>query len=282
MPFRTTPSKDLIRRQYDRPIIKDFSNSIKDKLTYFGLPGKNLLDVREWKRYIRRLIAVERNEIIAHIIMENVYDLGFKLADSQLLDGDIDNILIRGLDKREVPIKFKFNLVNLDYEGGILHKQLKGTSRRLKAIRSLFAREREWENDFILLFTFSARNRDENELNRILDIMQDGLAKYGILHEHTESVFDWYREQRYDYKIKIYVINLIEDLAVASGFVPIRHPPVTYLGHKARMVHFAFQFRWKPTISDKMKNLIDIVNTDMFEVQNGKLEKLKLPAIILE
>jgi hypothetical protein len=280
MPFATTPNKDFIRKRYDKPIIESFTKEIKDKLTYFGLPGPEILDIKEWKKYISKIIAVERDEINAQILLENIFGLNVKSSDFQLLHGDIDKILISGKDEYGAIINFPFNLANLDYEGGIIYKDLKGKSKRIEAIRSLFERQRGVGKNFILFFTFNSRNKDEKEFNHVLNKIQDLLSKYGISYEQTEDVFEWYRSQRIDFKIKIYVLNIIQDLSVANRFECHPYTPITYLGHSnVRMIHFPFKFEWNPNLQVGMKCLLDIVNTDINEVEANKIVKLKTPTI---
>lgn len=279
MPFVSSLNKDVIRYSFDRDVIKNFEKSEKKKLTYFGLPGPEILDIKEWKNNLCSVIAVERDEISAQLLLDNIFKLDFNLRNFQLLHGDIDNILIDGKDKYGTPIKFPFNLINLDYEGGILYKDLKGGSKKIKAIEHLFERQREAGKNFLLFFTFNSRNKDEKEFIRTIDAIEENLSDYNVKSDETEFFFDWYREQRYDCKIKIYVLHLINTIALTRQFECKFYPPVTYMGLKARMVHFVFELEWVPDIHPRLYNLINILNTQMKESKNGKIVDFKLPIL---
>jgi hypothetical protein len=276
MPFATSLNKDTIRNLHDKKIIEIFGNS----LTYFGLPGPEILDIKEWKKCLGSVIAVERDDIAAQQLLDNMFNLGFNLNNFQLLHGDIDDILIKGIDRYGTLIKFPFNLVNLDYEGGILYKDLKGKAKRIKAIEQLLERQRESGRSFLLFFTFNSRNKDKKEFNDTIDIIEEHLRNYRIGSEDTENFFEWYRNSRYDYKIKIYVLHLIFSLISTHQFECKCHCPITYKGHEdIRMIHFAFELKWSPNIAVRPYNIIEMLNTPMKEVEKGEIKDLELPIL---
>ena len=276
MAFVSTLNKDTIRSSYDEQIVKNFG---KD-LSYFGLPGSEILDLKEWRECLEYIIAVEWDEIAAQQLLDNVFQSGLNLEKFQLLHGDIDDILIKGTDDYGIPIKFPFNLVNLDYQGGILYKDMRGRSKRIRAIECLFERQREAGKNFLLFFTFNSRNRDVGEFTNTINTIEEHLAGYSISSQEVEGFFDWYRNSRYDYKIKIYVLYLIDALASSRQFKCKFHPPVTYLGSgNVRMIHFAFYLEWIPTIRPGLSNILEILNTRMKQVEKGKMSDLQLPIL---
>lgn len=267
-------NKNSIRLNYDKPIISRFSEQKSQKLIYFGLPGRNMTDVIEWKEYIEKIFAVEIDEIERHLIMVTAFQ---NRLDKMLevFVGDIDELLLRGCDKYETPLDCAFDLINLDYYGGLIYKDLKGDSKRIEALRKLIERQRLNKQDFLLLLTFNTRNRDEDEFDKTLDQIDLELDSVGL---DVSPSIDWYIDARYDYKIKVYAIYILNRIGAANGFFlnnKILQPPVTYLGtsHR-RMVHFALPFNYNADIIGTAPTLssVDILNLTLLECRNGNLQ----------
>jgi hypothetical protein len=277
MPFVSTKNKDLIRSQYDKDKIKREGQRKNRQLIYFGLPGWRMLDVLEWKDYLEKVIAVERNEEYRHLLVTTAFYNGLD-ARLQLLTGDIDEILINGKDEfGTLPIEPTFDLVNLDYEGGIIHKDLKGGSKRIDAVKKLFERQSIGKQDFLLLSTFNTRNRDEKEFDNTLDVINSQLATYRI---DATDVINWYKNARYDFKIKIYFPYVLSRLTSGGRFICSFYPPVTYQGSSnIRMVHFACLFRYAEQLIAKEQSLIDILNLSMFEIVGSKMRRCNTPEL---
>jgi len=277
MPFVSTKSKDLIREQYDKNIIKEVSQQKKKALIYFGLPGWRMLDVLCWKDYLEKIIAVERNEEYRHFLLTTAFHNNLD-AQLQLLGGDIDDSLINGRDDFGTPFAEQtFDLVNLDYEGGIFYKDLKGDSKRINAIKKLLERQSIGKRDFLLLSTFNSRNRDEKEFDSTLDTIHSVLASYRI--DSTDAI-KWYKNARYDFKIKIYFLYVLGRIASGNRFSCSFHPPVTYQGSsKIRMVHFACLFNYSEHVVAPEQSLTKILNLSMLEISGSKLKKCTTPEI---
>lgn len=272
--FVSTKNKDIIRSTYDKQIIQEFGSN----LTYFGLPGPEILDILEWRSCIKYVVAVERDETLAQLLLDNIFRAKIKLDGFQLLHGDVDDILTSGFDKYGTSIKFPFNLVNLDYYGGVIYTDLKGKSKRAEAIRKLFERQRQGGKSFLLFFTFNSRNRDEKEFEHTIDALEECL--HGMQIQATD-LFEWYREKpgKYPYKIKIFVLHFICSLASAHQFEYHCYPPIVYIGEKAKMLHFAFKLNWIPTIGGPAYNPITTLNCPLKQLKNGHFVDLGIPTL---
>lgn len=278
--FKTNINKDYIRKHIDEPIIKKFFE--QGEITYFGLPGPEILDLLEWREYINKIISVEIDEISSHLLLENIMINNYSLENFQLLHGDIDNILLKGHDKYGTQIRFPFNLVNLDYVGGVIYKDLKGRSKRIRAIQSLFNRQKITANDFLLLFTFNIRNRDRGEFGSTIDLIEAHITDFGYEPEKSSKIFEWYRNSDIHQKLKIFVLYLIESIAHSNQFNCTFHDPITYAGSGgSRMVHFAFTFKWVSKIRPGITNCLNILNTQMKEVKDDTLTALNSPILKL-
>src|SRR5881396_2295905 len=119
MIFRSSLNKDLIRRDIDLDLVRQLYESKGQQLTYFGLPGTELLDLSEWRDYLGSFTCVERSEpLMIHMLLDNAFNKGLD-KDLQLMVGDIDQIMLSWKDDCGCsPRSDAFDIVNLDYVGG--------------------------------------------------------------------------------------------------------------------------------------------------------------------
>jgi len=277
-------NKDSIRRNYDKTIIKRFRTHKGTQLTYFGLPGRDMSDVMEWRQHIGRILAVERDDIERHLLMVKAFETSLDKR-LRVFVGDIDNLLTKGYDEYNTPLDSAFDLINLDYYGGLVCKDLKGESKRIEALRKLFERERNAKQDFLLLLTFNTRNRDDQEFKKTLDQVELELAS---LRLNVSSDIEWYKEARYDYKLKVYVLYTLDKIAAANRFsfsLKTLQPPVTYLGSSnRRMVHFAIPFDYSKEVAGvgRSHSSVEILNLPMLECTEGKLQRCNIQPPLLK
>ena len=277
--FVSTLNKDIIRSKFDKVVVEDEWRRKGRSLTYFGLPGPEMLDVLEWRKYLGTIIAVEREMYARHFLRTKVFKEGYGADRFQILAGDIDDVILEGKDlDGKKPMEPVFDLINLDYYGGLVYKDLKGKSKRVKALKKLFEIQSKEERDFLLLLTINTRNRDYEEFDRTLDIIQGELEDYGV---DASGVIDWYKEARYDFKIKVYLPYVLGCWSIRDCFVCEDIHVVTYQGSSGRrMVHFATVFHYDEKIVGRAKSgsLVDMLNLPMHEAVNGKLRECEIQA----
>jgi hypothetical protein len=274
LPFKTTPNKDLLRKRFDLDAVEDHFIKKGRELTYFGLPGPQILDILEWKKYLKTVIAVERDLYAKHFMRSKAFSKGFDPSNFQILFGDIDDIILKGEDLDGAkPVEEAFDLINLDYEGGLVYKDLMGDSKRVKAIKRLFDMQQESKRDFLLLLTINTRNRDWGEFNKTLDQIQEELEEYNV--ENIAGVIDWYKDAGYAYKIKVYLPVHLGIWARSHSFYCSEVKAVMYLGSSnRRMVHFACSFDYgEPKLG---QSLVRILSMPMYEAEGGKIKIAKM------
>lgn len=282
MVFKTTPAKDIIRVSVDKTIIADFQKRAGCKLSYFGLPGGLMLDILCWKELLRHFAAVERDQdLIEHRLLSTAFKRNID-RELELLRGDIDEVMSKWKDvDGRVPSLRSYDVLNLDYEGGMMYKDLQGSSRRLAAIRQMIQRQANEKQDFLLLMTVNTRNRDSKEFDNALQDIQDQLSEYGI---DASEVVDWYKGQGYHYKLKVYVPYVFDSIAGSSRYVVRYHPPVTYLGSSSRrMVHFVMQMEYDETRAGRLKSrsLLQVMNIPFYEIAKSRLVELPIKTLTL-
>lgn len=133
---------------------------------YFGLPAPDMEDVLEWQEHLRSVDAVERG------VPGREWKAQHDLARTAVLNGvprftlhkaDIDQVMLS-----EDGIEWEFDVVNLDYTGGITYKGEGQKSRRVEALRVLVQKQGRTGTPFFLIITVNDRHQDQGEIRTVL------------------------------------------------------------------------------------------------------------------
>ncbi|MBZ9571960.1 hypothetical protein KJA15_01300 [Patescibacteria group bacterium] len=274
--YESTENKDRVRKEDKELIEKEFKKK-KAKLSYLGMPSGELKDILEWRDYLDRCTAVENNFVQRHELALNVvrFNLNGKI---DILFGDIDDILIKGKDKYDNKLIFPYDIIFLDYFGGILYRGL----RRVNAIASLISKQRG--NSFLLFLTFNLKE-SRYAKNTIVDTLRKIKQELSVFcwDEKTKKqiveITKWYEDAEEIYRQKIFVPYFIKTNAENVGFEVYAYPPVFYEGfRKNPMLHFAFKLVPEgkfPTKAVSKQTIIDIINLDLKGVSRGMVSVLK-------
>src|ERR1051326_6074962 len=116
--------------------------------------------------FLKQIIAFEEQHLLAIQMILTAFK---NHLESQLVLSmeEIDDALIRNKLRDGKPIPFGFEVANLDYEGGIVYKDINGDAKRVGALRSLFKGQGEVKKDFLLLLTINVRNNDKGEIDEV-------------------------------------------------------------------------------------------------------------------
>jgi hypothetical protein len=92
-------------------------------------------DVRDWAPLFSTIVAVERGVVGQEfreqhrlLLTAARYGLIGKLG---LLRGDIDDIILTGTDTHGNAARYPFDVISLDYSGGLFYRNGSGTFKRL-------------------------------------------------------------------------------------------------------------------------------------------------------
>lgn len=289
--FRGTQNKATVREHWDVPIIRSRSVLLGRPLSYFGLPGPHMEDLVAWKRYLGRCTAIERlregNEHHEEDLNAQSQLLNKAVVNGfvgfQLLRGKLEDVLIYGTDvDRYMPAisrlspsgspvdaLFFYDLVNLDFLGGIGSRDKSGESKRVRAVKELLRRQRR--ADFLLLLTINVRDKLDDELVRYLTGTQKETA------EALREILTWYAscgKGMKEYKLKAAVPLFIRQESQSSGFDCRCFPPIAYVGTGgARMVHFIFDLRHTDSVlpSISTQSAAQVVNLPLLEASDGQI-----------
>jgi hypothetical protein len=284
--FEGTPAKSLLRRNWDLPILERAFSEKGRPLTYFGLPGPRILDLLDWRPVLgtatgaerlresgdHRRADLERHRRLLNNILVHGFD-GF-----QLLRGNVEDVICDAADADgTIPklndgapphrMRFKYDIVNLDFYGGVAYPSPSGEHVRVRAIRKLL--ERQQGTDFLLFLTINVRDKVNRELTQYLT--NTGTR----VDSQTQQALEWYARRgtgEKDYKLKAAVSLFVHREAEGKMFSCHCYPVVSYDGNDARMVHFAFSLK---SISGNFQafseqKLSDIVALPLVKLQTDR------------
>jgi hypothetical protein len=133
---------------------------------YFGLPSPEMEDVLAWKDYLVSVDAVERGmqgrEWKAQHDMVRVA-IKNGIPNFRRHSADIDEIILS-----DDGLTWQFDVVNLDYTGGITYKGEDRRSKRISSLQSLIAKQGTAGRSFFLTITVNDRHQDSGEIRRVL------------------------------------------------------------------------------------------------------------------
>ena len=274
--FSSSSAKDYIRSRIDRNIIKNFKqiHYPEQKLTYFGLPGEKLLDILNWREFLGYCTVVENMDVADELELNVLKNHLEHIV--HLVRANIDELILTKFDKSS--LRWPYEIINLDYCGGLVNSRLDGTSQRLEALRALF--ERQVGAAFILFLTLNLRDRDGEELDDLVKLQEEDFL--GLDLDGVNDCFNKHRELNHAGLLKIYVPIFLDSIAKHHSLVFI--PPILYQGTQ-QMIHFAIQCvpynelgAGRVTMT---KERIDIINLPLLFLHSyDKLQQISLGNIV--
>jgi hypothetical protein len=279
--FTSSAAKDYIRSQIDRNIIKSFKlhHFPEQNLSYLGLPGPELLDILSWREFLGYCTAVEKADVVDELELNALKNHLEHMV--HVVCADIDE-LIQG-ENGHIKLHWPYQIINLDYYGGLINAKVNGTSRtsrRLETLKKLF--ERQLGAAFILFLTLNLRDDDRGELDEL--VMQQEEDLLGLDLEGVAECFDKHRELNHAGLLKIYVPILLDNIAKQHTLVFI--PPILYQGTQ-QMIHFAVHCIPYTVLGagrvSMTRERIDLINLPLFFLHNhSDLQKIDLGQILIK
>jgi hypothetical protein len=274
-------------REMDAILIERHFRSDLGNLRYIGLPASTLTDLAQWKEYFNHFSVVERGQpdqefIYQHDLMLSAMRLGISRKLS-LLRGDLDDVLLNGKDIFGNPVKYPFDVVSLDYSGGILYKDPTGAAKRPESISKLCEEQAQHNLDFLLFLSTNMDIQDQGEIKSTFDEIQRDLSKIGIDVSRTTRA---YRDHPLlEARLKVYVPYMIRNLT-SRWFRCTTFKPIYYAGNKAtRMMHFSF---WLERTDEAVvgrpnkQTIIQLLDLPAFECTDGNLRQTSFEIDVVE
>lgn len=281
-PQKFTSNKQVVRDLQCEVIQRRFADRL-GALSYFGLPSSSLEDVSQWSPLLDRVTAIERGEPgkeweVQNELLVNAFRLGIshKLT---LLRGDIDSILSSDVDAHGNRPSWPYDVVSLDYSGGLFYRNEGGQLVRLEAIKKLFQRQATGSaKEFLLFLSFNLDQIDQHEVRESLGTVRRDLKRFGYAADQVTDAYLNHRKE--EARLKLYVMNLIARLAARENFDSESESPIFYLGNRnTEMMAFRFYLKASSrtfTPRSPKERLNQIVNRRMVEIADGRQKQTNL------
>src|SRR5438445_797041 len=279
--FKTNPNKDFLRSVYDKQIIREWHSALGRRLEYLGLPGPYMLDVVEWQEFLNRFTAIERRENEQHLLFlrANVKDVEHRLHS---LYGEFDKILLTGRDRYDHSPRWPYDLVNLDYFGGLIYQDLS----RPRAVNKLIQNQDDHRQSFLLIITHDLRDGDfVGEKLSFFDDLGRRLVRDFGKEDMIRTVIAWYKASSTPDagRQAAYTNVLFRDYGESAHFRVKCRPAIIYTGTGGtKMIHYVTEFHHSPrghrAVSEQ--SLMQIVNLGDRELRDRQLvESTAVPKI---
>ncbi|MFY9622579.1 MAG: hypothetical protein WAQ99_22370 [Pyrinomonadaceae bacterium] len=287
-PQRFTSNKQVVR-DLQCDAIQKYLRPRLGRLSYFGLPSSSLEDVLQWSPLLERITAVERGEEGSEWVRQNELLVNaFRLGISQkltLLRGDIDQILIKGTDPYGKHPEWPYDIVSLDYSGGLFYNDEVGKPIRLEAIEHVFKNQAKAKaTDFVFLLSFNLHKIDHREISQTFAVIQRELQRFGQTADH---VIDAYlKHPKEQARLKIYVMYLVDHLAIQENYETESDLAAIFYKGNQNTEMMAFRFYLKKSTRTfaprpPKERMNQVINRRMIEIVSGKqaLTNLGLPLL---
>lgn len=259
--FADSPRKIVVRQLWNTPLLASVHQLLRSKYYYFGLPGKDIHDVKLWREMIRKVTAFEiENEQLdnprADIVTLN-YNLSLLGIPYKVYCGFFENTLLtkKDDDNEEFICDDFVTLFNLDFCNSITGyiDTVEGSQcLRFAALREILSIQREiyrtsGSSRFVLLLTvhdhFHAKEMRNfiheadkpQSVTHFLSRLPQPVQMRGVMQHSTPH-------------LKAFVFATLRDyfrgFNVSSYFLP----PVKYIGRTANspMLHFTVLCKFSP------------------------------------
>jgi hypothetical protein len=245
------------------------------KLRYFGLPSSALGDVQEWREFFCEFVAVERGEQgreweLQHDLELTAFRAG--LSDKiTLLRGDIDLVVAKRKDPYGNKLRFPFDVVTLDYSGGLFYRNRMGQFARLVAVSNLIRNQGEKQASFVLLISCNLDQVDHGEVQKTIANIRTELARYGVVADSV--IKEYLKHERDEARLKIYVPYFVNMEAAKHHYNCETERVIFYEGNrKIRMMAFRFHLQFDARtqcLTSPRERLSQLLNKPLIEVVEG-------------
>ena len=296
--YHSSCEKNIVRTHFDLPLLRSLQGRKESGLRYFGLPGRECLDIREWSELLTDVVAVDMfaDNVRA---MRTVLETEFANLRTKAHLGEVDSVIIQNLgDSKSVAENiardwvgnafensinsyvWRFDVVNLDYFGNLLPPSKKSPDparRRAAALTRLFEKERldSWQSWVMLLTVGGGKYNDRTRrlLRRYLRDAEDEASPDVV--EALEFILKPTGDLRVNSAKLVHgtIANLLSGPANDANLEICPRGTIAYLGaDDLPMVHLALEFR--PRSSDVVANArrLPLLRAPILRVDTARAE----------
>lgn len=246
-----TQAKQVIRKDWAKPILAYLHETLGKKLIYLGLPDVEAHDVTEWLDYLDRVYAFQCREYPkpSHVsqsrekvlTLENTlrtFERKQQISTYDVYDGYIEEVVLRGYDNtpdvKEFFLEDVVTVYNLDFCGQVSspieytdRKGNKQQAYKFDAIRKLMSVQAELplpSKKFVLFLTLHCSYNGKEFDN----FLQNPHSK--DLDEYLKPTFPLTKGSKAPYCIKAFVHHNLTQFFTVNQFIPEFLPVIYYEG----------------------------------------------------
>jgi hypothetical protein len=278
---RFTKNKQIVRDLQGETIKNRFKGHLGE-LRYFGLPSDEMKDNIDWNSFLTHVTAVERGDPPDywkkhHQLMLTAFKEGI-LGKTVMLRGDIDIIIQNGKDEAGNNIDYPYDIISLDYSGGLLYRDNSGKQYRLKAVRKLIEEQATHKKPYLLFISTNLDNCDDSEIKKTFENINTELARAG--YNANKVINAYLKHAKDEARLKIYIPYFINQVASTINYNCVTEDIIFYLGNRnTHMMNFRFHLTYDPrTTAPRFprERLSQIINSPMIEISDGVIKKVSL------
>jgi len=278
--FKSNPNKNFLRSNYDKAIIEHWRKLRETKLCYLGLPGPEMLDIVEWQAYIDQFTTIERLDSAQHLLFlkANVKDVEHRLHS---LHGEFDKIINTGRDNYNVTPRWPYDLINLDFFGGLIYPDM----ARLRALKKLIENQSNYRHSFLLIITHDLRDSDSvGEKLSFFDDLGLALERDFGPGRGIQNFVESYKSSTTPDAVRqaLYMNWFLRENGEMAQFEVYSRPAVVYSGTGgAKMIHYVTEFNYRPSAHRAVssQSLHEIVNLGLQELREQEFISVGVPQL---
>ena len=278
---RFTVNKQVVRDLQREMIVAALQGRIGN-LRYFGLCSPEMKDVLDWIDLLALIVAAERGQAgreheDQHKLRLTATRHGFQ-TKLKLLCGDIDYTILNGADLFGNRIPYPFDIVSLDYSGGLFYRDEAHGFYRLKAIERVVQEQLPSQRSYVFLISANCHAIDAGEVRTSIEILRTELNRRGW---NADRVCNAYLNTPEDSaRMKLYVPLYVARIAAAVRYSSHSAPVLVYEGNNG-VEMLSFRFMLKPDHRTAMprfpqERLNQVLNTPAIRITNGKSARTML------
>lgn len=278
---RFTGNKQVVRDLQCQLIRRTFGDRL-GSLRYFGLCSPEMKDVRDWASLFARIVAVERGEEgeefrDQHRLLVTAARFGLS-GKLRLLRGDVDSVIRDGRDVYGNRVPYPFDVVSLDYSGGLFYLNGAGSFGRLRAIEAMIQNQSGHAVPFLLFLSCNTHAVDAGEVRHTIENIRTELQRgkwnaqevCDALLRHPDELA----------RLRLYVLFFINQIAAAARYNCHSERVIAYEGNRGVQM-LNYRVLLKPdqrTLAPRFprERLSQLINAPVILIRNGRIMQADL------
>lgn len=193
-PFPDSEQKNHLRLYHLENTLPELRRDLGHDLNYFGLTSANMTDIKRWRFFIDKIVAVENDRRVADLIFRTASSLQVR-ARTTVIERDLElvcQIMAEGddsaqdilagaeLDRLKTIKSTPYHIINLDFCSGFVFPRHDNTSSGTRSISNLISYQSKYEDPFVMLLTFATRDSGADDYDMFIESTLNAIGEAGF------------------------------------------------------------------------------------------------------